>query len=75
MSLCPPFYGHAQVWKVGCKLLRHGDISVSVKHANYFINEGEGTCADFLALMAEVRTRVRDQFDVDLVPEVKMWGL
>lgn len=58
----------------GCKTLRIGGIEVSGMHANYFVNDGRGTAADFVALMGEVRTRVRSQFGVDLVPEVKFWG-
>ncbi|HLU38273.1 MAG TPA: UDP-N-acetylmuramate dehydrogenase [Planctomycetota bacterium] len=57
----------------GCKLMRVGRIVVSAKHANYFVNEGGGTCRDFLALVAAVQERVRDRFGVELVPEVKIW--
>ncbi len=57
----------------GCKLMRRGGISVSGKHANYFVNDGSGTSADFVALMEDVRARVRDEHDVDLVAEVKFW--
>lgn len=58
----------------GCKTLRAGGIEVSGLHANYFLNEGSGSAADFVALMDEVRKRVRDRFGVDLHPEVKFWG-
>jgi UDP-N-acetylmuramate dehydrogenase len=59
----------------GCKLLRRGDVSVSAKHANYFVNHGGGTSADFLELMQDVRERVRRESGVELEPEVKFWGL
>lgn len=58
----------------GCKTLRAGGIEVSGLHANYFLNEGSGSARDFVALMDEVRKRVRDRFGVDLHPEVKFWG-
>ncbi len=58
----------------GCKTLRIGGIEVSGMHANYFVNDGRGSAADFLGLMNEVRRRVRDQFGVELEPEVKFWG-
>lgn len=58
----------------GCKTLRVGGVEVSGLHANYFVNEGAGTAADFVALMAEVRQRVSDRFGVELEPEVKFWG-
>jgi len=59
----------------GCKTLRKGGIEVSGLHANYFVNSGTGTTADFLALMAEVEQRVQSEFGVHLEPEVKLWGL
>ena len=58
----------------GCKTTRVGAVEVSGLHANYFINTGGGSAADFLALMAQVRARVRDKFGVELEPEVKLWG-
>jgi UDP-N-acetylmuramate dehydrogenase len=58
----------------GCKTIKVGAVEVSGLHANYFINTGSGTAADFLALMAQVRARVRDKFGIDLEPEVKLWG-
>jgi UDP-N-acetylmuramate dehydrogenase len=59
----------------GLKLLRRGAVSVSSKHANYFVNDGEGTCRDFLELMEEVQRVVRERFGVELRPEVKIWGI
>jgi UDP-N-acetylmuramate dehydrogenase len=59
----------------GCKTMRVGAIEVSGVHANYFVNNGGGTCRDFLALMAEVRRRVQAQSGVYLEPEVKLWGM
>ncbi len=60
--------------RAGCKTLRIGAIEVSGLHANYFVNEGGGTAADFVALMQEVRRRVREEFGVELEAEVKFWG-
>lgn len=58
----------------GCKTLQIGAIEVSGMHANYFVNHGDGTAADFVALLAEVRRRVRDAAGIELEPEVKFWG-
>ncbi|MBM3973343.1 MAG: UDP-N-acetylmuramate dehydrogenase [Planctomycetes bacterium] len=58
----------------GCKNLRIGGIEVSPVHANYFVNDGCGSAAEFVALMGEVRARVRKTFGVELAPEVKFWG-
>ncbi|MAE68920.1 MAG: hypothetical protein CME06_00465 [Gemmatimonadetes bacterium] len=48
--------------------------SVWGKHANYFVNHGEGTSREFLELMEEVQMRVAAEFHVKLEPEVKIWG-
>ncbi len=60
--------------EAGCKTLRKGEVEVSGLHANYFLNLGGGTAADFLALMDEVRTRVKQKHGIDLMPEAKFWG-
>lgn len=57
----------------GCKLMREGGISVSGKHANYFVNDGSGTAAEFRGLMDRVRERVRAEYGVELVAEIKCW--
>ena len=58
----------------GCKRLSVGDIQVSDVHANYFVNVGAGTCAQFRQLMAEVQKRVLDHSGIQLEAEVKSWG-
>ena len=58
----------------GCKSRRIGGIEVSPMHANYFINDGRGTAAEFVALMHDVQARVRAHAGIELEPEVKFWG-
>jgi UDP-N-acetylmuramate dehydrogenase len=58
----------------GCRGLRHGGARFSVKHANFVENMGEATTADVLALMAEGRRRVKDEFGIELEPEVQVLG-
>ena len=58
----------------GAKGLRWGTAEVSTKHAN-FIQADDGGCAgDVLALMHEVRRRVRAASGVDLHPETRLVG-
>jgi UDP-N-acetylenolpyruvoylglucosamine reductase len=58
----------------GCRGLRHGGARFSEKHANFVENMGEATTADVLALMAEGRRRVREEFGIELEPEVQVLG-
>ena len=45
---------------------------MSEKHAGFVINVGGATCADVLALMAEVQRRVKERSSVTLEPEVRV---
>ncbi|MFL5825545.1 MAG: UDP-N-acetylmuramate dehydrogenase [Thermoleophilaceae bacterium] len=58
----------------GCRGLRVGGARFSEKHANFVENMGEATTSDVIALMAEGRRRVREQFGVVLEPEVQLLG-
>lgn len=58
----------------GCKGMRKGDIEVSSKHANFFINKGMGRAEDYIALMDEVRERVMRLFSIELEPEIRIIG-
>lgn len=57
-----------------CKGMRRGDIEVSVKHANFFINKGNGKALDFIALMEDVRERVMKLSGIELEPEINIAG-
>jgi len=58
----------------GLKGYRHGGALISEKHANFIENAGGATTADCLALMAEARRRVREEFGVELEHEVVLLG-
>jgi UDP-N-acetylmuramate dehydrogenase len=57
-----------------CKGMRRGGIEVSDLHANFFINTGDGAASDFLALMEDVKERVKKVFGKELEPEIKIVG-
>lgn len=57
----------------GLKGLRIGDVQVSPKHANFFVNLGRGTAADALALTEHVEREVERRFGVRLIREVEVW--
>lgn len=59
--------------QAGLKGLRVGDAQVSLEHANFLVNLGSATPADFRELMDRVREKVREIHGIDLQPEVEVW--
>lgn len=70
-----PVYAAALIDQCGLKGLTVGGAQVSEKHAGFIINKGGATCADILALIEQVKTRVHDQTGVELELEVKTLGV
>jgi UDP-N-acetylmuramate dehydrogenase len=60
--------------QAGLKGLRVGDLQVSPKHANFFVNLGRGTAADALALVERVEREVLRRFGVRLQREFEYWS-
>jgi UDP-N-acetylmuramate dehydrogenase len=59
--------------ELGLKGHRVGDAMVSDRHANFFVNTGQASCADMLKLIDDVRERVRRANGVELENEVIVW--
>jgi UDP-N-acetylmuramate dehydrogenase len=59
--------------ELGLKGHSVGDARVSDRHANFFINAGHATQSDMLALIADVRQRVREKYGIELEEEVIVW--
>ncbi len=59
--------------ELGLKGHHVGDARVSDRHANFFVNAGQASAADMLALIADVRERVRQGCGVELENEVIIW--
>jgi UDP-N-acetylmuramate dehydrogenase len=57
----------------GLKGLRIGGVEVSTKHANFFVNVGDGRCSDALALVERVEREVESRFGVRLEREFEVW--
>lgn len=66
------YFAGRLIEEAGCKGLTVGGAQVSEKHAGFVINVGGATCADVLALMAEVQRRVKERSGVTLEPEVRV---
>lgn len=53
---------------------RIGNAQVSEKHANFIVNRGKARASDVLALIDEIRERVKREKGIDLALEVKIVG-
>ena len=51
-----------------------GDAQVSEKHCGFVINKGNASASDIRKLMEEVANKVKEQFGVELEPEVILLG-
>ena len=60
--------------ELGLKGHSVGDAKVSDRHANFFVNAGEASATDMLALISDVRDRVQKSFEVTLENEVVVWN-
>lgn len=67
----PGDYAGRLIEAAGLKGTRRGGFVISEQHANFFINTGNGTAADYRALMAVVQEVVHAQFGVTLEPEIE----
>jgi len=61
--------------EAGAKAMRQGGAYVFEKHANIVIAGDGATARDVAVLTARMAAAVRDQFGIDLTPEVRFWGL
>jgi UDP-N-acetylmuramate dehydrogenase len=60
--------------ELGLKGFSVGDARVSSRHANFFVNEGQASAKDMLALIADVRERVERTYGMTLENEVVVWN-
>jgi UDP-N-acetylmuramate dehydrogenase len=49
-----------------------GAARVSEKHANFLVNTGGATASDIVQLMSRIKTRIRDEFGIQLQEEVQL---
>lgn len=59
---------------VGLKGKMIGGAMISSKHANFIVNKGNASSSDILALMDLAKVKVRDVFNIQLLPEIKVVG-
>jgi len=69
-----PASAGALVDRAGLKGHRVGGARISSTHANFLLNDGQGTAADIRGLIERVRADVHARFGVELREEVVMLG-
>lgn len=62
-------YAGALIENIGYKGKEIGGAKVSEKHANFIINYGSATGSDIVKLIEEIKSKVKEKFDIDLVLE------
>jgi UDP-N-acetylmuramate dehydrogenase len=62
------------VESAGLKGMAVGDAQVSIKHANFIVNQGHASAADVLSLIKKVRTRIARKTGIKLDLELKVVG-
>jgi UDP-N-acetylmuramate dehydrogenase len=68
----PGDYAGRMIEAVGLKGARCGGIRISEQHANFLINDQNGTAADFRALVERVQSTVYEHLGVLLEPEIEI---
>jgi len=58
----------------GLKGSKSGGASISLKHANFILNDHQADSSDVLKLMQLARKKVKIKFKVNLEPEIRVWG-
>ncbi|MDD2573549.1 MAG: UDP-N-acetylmuramate dehydrogenase [Bacillota bacterium] len=68
------YYAGKLIEDAGLKGARIGDAQVSELHCGFIVNVGNATADDIIALINHVKKRVKERFNVELQPEVKVIG-
>lgn len=68
----PGDYAGRLIEAAGLKGFRVGGVQVSEQHANFIVNTGGGRAEDVKRLVARIRGAVKERFDIELVPELRM---
>ncbi|ATX82686.1 UDP-N-acetylmuramate dehydrogenase [Mariprofundus ferrinatatus] len=58
----------------GLKGFSIGGARISSQHANFIVNEGEASSADIVELIRRAQRVVKEKFEIELEPEVRMVG-
>ena len=60
--------------EAGCDKYKEGDASISEKHCNFFVNNGNAKSADIEKLIKKVKEKVNEKTGINLELEIKIIG-
>ena len=60
--------------KAGCENFKEGGASISKKHCNFFVNDGNAKSSDIENLIKKVKEKVNEETGVNLELEIKIVG-
>ena len=66
------YFAGKLIMDAGLRGYRVGDAQVSEKHCGFVVNRGKATCAEVIQLIEDVQKEVKEQFGVQLEPEVRI---
>ena len=66
------YFAGKLIMDAGLRGFSVGGAQISQKHCGFVVNTGKATAKDVKNLIREVQTKVKEQFGVQLEPEVKM---
>ena len=58
----------------GCENFKEGDASMSIKHCNFFVNNGKAKSSDIENLIKKVKKKVHEKTGENLELEIKIIG-
>lgn len=68
------YFAGKLIMDAGLRGFSVGGAQVSEKHCGFVVNKGDATAKDVVNLIHEVQRRVKEQFGVELEPEVRFLG-
>ena len=60
--------------EAGCENYKEGDASISEKHCNFFVNNGNAKSVDIENLIKKVKKQVYEKTGINLELEIKITG-
>lgn len=70
----PGYFAGKLIQDCGLQGKRIGGAEVSLKHAGFIVNIDEATASEYISLIRHVQATVKQKFEIELEPEVKIIG-